>query len=78
MSIKTIINTRADLDAIAGTTAHAEFIAHLKGTLTRTADVRNYPADYDRTQKPRTRPRHRQHHGPTLWVHPRAVARDVR
>lgn len=52
MSTKPVINTRADLDALAGTTAHAEFIAHLKGTLTRTADVREYPAEYDRTLKP--------------------------
>lgn len=49
---KPIINTRADLNAIAGTPEHAAFIAGLKGSLTRTADVRKYPADYDRTLKP--------------------------
>ncbi len=52
MSTKPIINTRADLNAIAGSKAHADFIAYLKGTLTRTTDVRAYPADYDRNLKP--------------------------
>ena len=46
------INTRADLDSIAGTPAHAAFMAHLKGSLTRTTDVRTYPAGYDRALKP--------------------------
>lgn len=50
--MKNIINTRADLDAIAGTPAHAEFIACLKGSLVTKADVQTYPADYDRTLKP--------------------------
>lgn len=49
--MKAIINTRADLDAIAGTPAHAEFIAHLKGSLIARADTQTYPADYDRTLK---------------------------
>ena len=47
----TIINTRADLDALAGTPAHADFIARLKGSLFAKADVQTYPADYARTLK---------------------------
>ena len=46
-----IINTRADLDALTGTPAHADFIAFLKGSLNRKADVRVYPDNYDRTLK---------------------------
>lgn len=49
--MKTIINTRADLDAITGTPEHAEFIARLKGALTTRTDVREYPPGYDRTLK---------------------------
>lgn len=52
MSTKIVINTRADLDALAGSQAHTEFIAYLKGTLTRTTDVRVYPEGYDRNLKP--------------------------
>jgi hypothetical protein len=33
--VSTVINTRADLDAIAGTPAHAEFMGILAGTLYR-------------------------------------------
>ena len=43
---KTIINTRADLDAIAGTPEHAEFMAALKGTMTRKQDTQVYPDGY--------------------------------
>lgn len=52
MSTKPVINTRADLDAIAGTQEHADFIQYLKGTLSRTTDLRAYPVDYDRNLKP--------------------------
>lgn len=52
MSTKPVINTRADLDAIAGTQQHADFIQYLKGTLTRTTDLRAYPENYGRNLKP--------------------------
>lgn len=43
---KIIINTRADLDAIAGTPEHAEFMTFLKGTMTRKQDVAVRPEGY--------------------------------
>jgi len=43
---KTIINTRADLDAIAGTPEHTEFMAALKGSMTRKQDTQAYPDGY--------------------------------
>ena len=43
---KTIINTRADLDAIAGTPEHAEFMTFLRGTMTRKQDVAVRPEGY--------------------------------
>lgn len=43
---KTIINTRADLDAISGTPAHAEFMTALKGSMTRKQDVAVRPEGY--------------------------------
>lgn len=42
-----IINTRADLDAVAGTQAHADFIQSLKGTMTRRQDIQVYPDNYN-------------------------------
>jgi len=44
--MKNIINTRADLDAIQGTPAHAEFMAALKGSMTRREDQAVYPENY--------------------------------
>ena len=44
---KTIINTRADLDAIIGTPEHAEFMQFLKGSMTRKQDVQVYPEGYN-------------------------------
>ena len=44
---KIIINTRADLDAIAGTPEHAEFMQALKGSMTRKQDVQVYPDGYN-------------------------------
>ena len=41
------INTRADLDAMQGTPAYAEFIAYLKGTLTRRVNAQVYPEGYN-------------------------------
>ena len=43
---KTIINTRADLDAIAGTQEHTEFMQFLKGSMTRKQDVAERPDGY--------------------------------
>ena len=45
--LKIIINTRADLDAIAGTPEHAEFMQSLKGSMTRKQDVQVYPDGYN-------------------------------
>ena len=41
-----IINSRADLDAIKGTPAHAEFLHLLRGSITRRIDTQTYPEDY--------------------------------
>lgn len=43
-----LINTRADLDALIGTPAHSEFMAALKGSMTRKQDTATYPAGYGR------------------------------
>ena len=41
-----VINTRADLDAIAGTPQHTEFMRALKGSMTRKQNVQVYPEGY--------------------------------
>lgn len=41
-----VINTRADLDAVVGTAQHAEFMARLKGSMTRREDQAEYPDNY--------------------------------
>lgn len=41
-----MINTRQDLDALKGTQAHTNFIALLKGSMTRKQDMQNYPNSY--------------------------------
>lgn len=41
-----VLNSRADLDAISGTQAHAEFMMRLKGTMTRKQNVAVYPDGY--------------------------------
>lgn len=43
---KIVINTRDDLDAIAGTSEHAEFMAALAGSMTRKQDTQVYPEGY--------------------------------
>jgi len=45
--MKYTINTREDLDAIQGTAQHTEFMQFLKGTMTRSQDTAEYPADYN-------------------------------
>jgi len=41
-----VINTRADLDAIDGTQAHAEFMTYLKGSMMQKRNVAVYPDGY--------------------------------
>lgn len=41
-----VINTRADLDAIAGTPEHTEFLNYLRGTMTRKENTQTYPEGY--------------------------------
>ena len=45
--MKTIINTREDLDAIAGTPEHDEFMNMLKGSMTRKQNIQVYPDGYN-------------------------------
>ena len=47
MISKIIINTREDLDAIKGTPEYAEFMAMLKGSMTRKQDIQVYPEGYN-------------------------------
>lgn len=41
-----LINTRDDLDALIGTQQHAEFLAFLRGSMTRKQDTATYPDGY--------------------------------
>ena len=41
-----IINSRNDLDAIAGTAQHEQFMTMLKGSMTRRQNVAEYPEGY--------------------------------
>lgn len=41
-----LINTRADLDSLIGTPAHAAFIAKLKGSMTQRRNAAVYPEGY--------------------------------
>lgn len=43
---KIVINTREDLDAIAGTSEYAEFMEALKGSILRKQDTQVYPDGY--------------------------------
>lgn len=45
--MKTIINTREDLDALIGTPEHADFMALLAGSMTRKQDIQEYPEGYN-------------------------------
>lgn len=45
--MKIIINTREDLDSIQGTPEHAEFMAMLKGSMTRKQNAQVYPDGYN-------------------------------
>ena len=45
--MKTIINTREDLDEIIGTPEHEQFMQLLKGSMTRQQDVQVYPEGYN-------------------------------
>lgn len=43
---KHTINTREDLDALQGTKFYSDFMAALKGSMTRKQDVQVYPEGY--------------------------------
>jgi len=43
---KVVINTREDLEAIAGTPEYDEFMRSLKGSMTRKQNVQVYPEGY--------------------------------
>jgi hypothetical protein len=45
--MKSIINTREDLDAIIGTPEHEQFMQMLKGSMTRKQNVQVYPEGYN-------------------------------
>ena len=45
--MKTIINTREDLDAIVGTPEHEQFMQILKGSMTRKQNIQVYPDGYN-------------------------------
>lgn len=45
--MKTIINTREDLDAIVGTPEHEQFMQILKGSMTRKQNIQVYPEEYN-------------------------------
>jgi hypothetical protein len=47
MSLAQIINTREDLDNLKGTQAYLDFIAILKGSMTRKQDEQVYPENYN-------------------------------
>ena len=45
--MKTIINTREDLDAVIGSPEHEQFMNILKGSMTRKQNVQVYPEGYN-------------------------------
>ena len=45
--MKTVINTREDLDAIAGTPEHEQFMQMLKGSMTRNQNIQVHPEGYN-------------------------------
>ena len=45
--VSVVNNTREDLDAIAGTPEHAEFMQALKGSMTHKQDTQVYPDGYN-------------------------------
>lgn len=46
MELKSVINTRTDLEALAGTEAYRDFIERLKGSMTTRVDQAQYPENY--------------------------------
>lgn len=46
MSTMLIINTREDLNAIEGTTEHAQFMEYLRGSIKKPVNVQVYPEGY--------------------------------
>ena len=47
MELKSVINTRADLEALAGTEAYRDFIERLKGSMVMRVDQAEYPENYN-------------------------------
>ena len=45
--MKTVINTREDLDALIGTKEYDDFMQILKGSMTKRIDVQVYPDGYN-------------------------------
>ena len=45
-----VINSREDLDAIQGTTEHADFMEYLRGSMTRKQDVAVRPENYGKPE----------------------------
>lgn len=45
--MKTVINTREDLDALQGTKEYDDFMQILKGSMLRKQDIRVYPNGYN-------------------------------
>lgn len=50
MSTMLIINTREDLDAIAGTPQHEQFMEYLKGSIIKPVNIQVYPEGYGTTE----------------------------
>lgn len=45
--MKTVINTREDLDALQGTKEYDDFMQILKGSMLRKQDIQAYPEGYN-------------------------------
>lgn len=45
--MKTVINTKEDLDALKGTAEYDAFMQILKGSMLRKQDIQVYPDDYN-------------------------------
>jgi len=56
-----VINTREDLDSIAGTQAHTDFMSYLKGSMTQKKNVAVYPDGYGQ-------PGYQGEHVDPVWV----------
>ncbi len=50
MELKSVINTRADLEALAGSEAYRDFIERLKGSMVMRVDQAEYPENYNQPE----------------------------